>query len=151
MTCSKVPMGTTRAGGHGELAAPIERRDIQIGDGELVDARHDQAKQLPVGAFTQCGDLVVQLAEIGGGSGSLAAIQYRAGDHPLVTGTQLTGGQLVGAGAHPGPDQAWPLDAGAGKCHDPVKKQLASGKQVADGDEVLVVDLPDSPVGADRH
>ncbi|MNE10942.1 hypothetical protein D3C80_1036800 [compost metagenome] len=89
-------------------------------------------------------------AEIGTGATRGAPAEHRAGDQPVVTGLQLAGGQLLQAGAQTGTQQTRLVDHRTGQGDHALGPQLAAGEQLADGDDVLIVDGPHTLGRTDR-
>ena len=57
---------------------------------------------------------------------------------------QFTGGQLADTSPQLGAQQARIQDPGAGQTDDAIVIELTANKQMTDGDDVLIADMPES-------
>jgi hypothetical protein len=79
----------------------------------------------------------------------LAAGEDGAADDAVLTDVQLAGGEVGDAGADAGREQAGLLDRGAGEADDAAAVDLAGPEQRADGEHVLVAEVPDDAAAVD--
>ena len=71
-------------------------------------------------------------------------MQNGARNHPwLPTILDLSGDQLVQVGARPCPDQTGMAHQGARQRNDPLHIQLPGREQATDGDDGLIIQMPD--------
>src|SRR5690606_38456427 len=107
-------------------------------------------QHLALGAFQQHRYLQMITAQIVGGATGQTTTQHRAGNNPVVARLHLAGGQLGQIGAQHCAQQAGALHLGATQGDDTLRRQMASGKQTPYGDHVLIIDMPDLTLLADR-
>ena len=77
------------------------------------------------------------------------AIENRAGDHADLLAVVFAGDQFGGVGPESRRQQPWRFDPRAAESNDALDGQAACREQLADGDDVLVTDVPDRLVPAD--
>ncbi len=78
------------------------------------------------------------------------AAQYRSGYHADIALLEFALNQFAGVCTDPGADQPRFFDHRAAKGNDALHGQLAGREEPADGHDVLVTDMPDDLVLADR-
>ena len=120
------------------------------GNRELLFARHHPAKQLFFTAFSYHADLQMVAPEEGVRAAGVGAAQDRTGNNPVFIIHQLARQQLIEAGAETGFQQSRLFYLRAAKGNDAFAVQLAVEEQSADGDDLLIVEMPDLFGQADR-
>ncbi|MNP24085.1 hypothetical protein D3C76_1168270 [compost metagenome] len=144
------PWAAVGGGAEGQLAPAQQPGNEDVQHRVLVHAGTQVVQQFPIVALAQAGQLQVIAAEEGTGATGGAAAQQGAGHHAVGAGLHFAGGELLQAGAQAGTQQARPLDHGAGQGHHAFDPEPAAGEQLADGDHVLVTDVPDALARAHR-
>jgi len=128
-----------------------ERAEHRAGDRELLRARPDVAEHLAFARFGQRGDLQVKAAEVAVlCTQRRSSVEHRTGDHAMLALVQFARDEGVDRRAEPGAQQPRRAHRRAGKRDHPPDVQFTSAHQMPEGDHVLVANVPDVPLHADR-
>src|SRR5690606_30360219 len=136
-------------GGEAEFLASQQARGIDTQGREEAEAGTQVVQHRTVASFQQYGYLVMVAAKEGERTACGTATKYRTGNQTVFTGLQLSSSQFFQAGTQTGTHQARLLNLRTGKGYNAVSEQLTRGKQLTEGDDVLVTDSPDSLGSAD--
>ncbi|SST12153.1 Uncharacterised protein [Acinetobacter baumannii] len=107
-------------------------------------------EELALVALLETGQLQVVAPQVGVGAMGGATAQHGAGDQSVVARLQLAGGQFVEVGAQAGAHQTRLFHHRTGQGDHPLGPQLPGREQLADGNHVLVVQVPHALAGTHR-
>ncbi|MCY1370046.1 hypothetical protein D9M69_571180 [compost metagenome] len=107
-------------------------------------------QHLAVITFCQARHLQVITTQVGEGTVGSTPTQHRTGNHAVIAGLQLTDRQLAQVGPQAGTQQTRLLHHGAAQSDHALDPQLPGSEQLADGDDVLIIDRPDTLARTDR-
>src|SRR5690606_4446248 len=115
-----------------------------------IDARRQVTKQFTLAAFTQHRHLVAGARQERHRATRRRTVQHGAIDDAIVTVEQAPFSQLGQGCANTSAQQLRLANLRASQRNNAISVKLASGEQLADGNNVLVTDGPDTLAGADR-
>ena len=139
-------------GGGGEGQQPASQPGGQEGPGDrvLVRAGAQIVHELAVAAFGQTAHLNVIAPQPVRRAARGAPAEDRAGDDALLARLQFAVGQIGQGGAQAGAQKPGIPDGGTGQRDDALDPRATGDEQLADGDDVLIADVPDRLFRADR-